>query len=293
MKAQKIALDHYKDAEENFYIHKVSGNCEAQRLHFHDYFQIYYILRGNIIHVMDNKEIGLARGDAFIIPPGRTHRIVMGSAETEFFSFSFTKSFFDNRSFGATYPGKFLIFLQSETNAVRPKISVSSDKQMFLETMMQSVMEEFKAKRTGYIYAIQGVLSAVLTVFARVYFEINDSINCTEFEKYRKSMLSCIEYIQNNYMNEITLSEITRIAAMSRTNFCNFFRMFTNMSFKQYLNKLRIDKAMNLIRHTQYDINQIVEMCGYNDYSTFYRNFLRGTGMSPSDVKRISNDTVK
>ena len=60
--AKRITLEHYPNAEKSFHIHRVKGSCEAQELHVHDYFQIYYILRGSIRHLIEGTLEKLEKG---------------------------------------------------------------------------------------------------------------------------------------------------------------------------------------------------------------------------------------
>jgi transcriptional regulator GlxA family with amidase domain len=64
------------------------------------------------------------------------------------------------------------------------------------------------------------------------------------------------------------------------------------MSFGQYLNKQRIDRAIDLIRHSRHDLAQVAALCGYGEYSTFYRNFVRFAGIAPADLKRATDPGI-
>ena len=61
----------------------------TQKSHYHDYYQIYYVRRGSLIHTVDGKYIKVMQGDSFIVPPFVTHKIAIDDASARFVSFSF------------------------------------------------------------------------------------------------------------------------------------------------------------------------------------------------------------
>ena len=90
------------------------------------------------------------------------------------------------------------------------------------------------------------------------------------------------KYIKNHFDEDITLGEIVRRSAMSKTNFCTIFNSIAGMPFKEYLNRYRIERAAELIASGE-KISVAGNCCGYNDFSTFYRNFKKYMKISPSE----------
>ena len=77
---------------------------------------------------------------------------------------------------------------------------------------------------------------------------------------------------------------MARRSAMSVGNFCNAFITITGHSFKKYLNLKRIEYSVSLIKKN-YPLTTIYSLLGYNDYSTFNRNFKKIMGVSPLTYK--------
>ncbi len=75
MDIKNFVLSYYNNAMENFHIQKVEKTYEAKKPHTHEYFQIYYISKGSLMHFIGNKSSKLYQGDMFIIPPGVVHYI--------------------------------------------------------------------------------------------------------------------------------------------------------------------------------------------------------------------------
>lgn len=65
-----------------------------------------------------------------------------------------------------------------------------------------------------------------------------------------------------------------------------FARYFDNQTFGEYIRKLRIDKAIHLLHHTNHSLSEIAYLTGFSDQSHFTRIFKKLTGQNPSDYKK-------
>jgi AraC-like DNA-binding protein len=96
------------------------------------------------------------------------------------------------------------------------------------------------------------------------------------------------KYIENNYREQINLSEVAKAASFSMYHFTRFFKDATGMTFWQYLNNYRISKAVNYLMNTSDSISDIAYNSGFNSIKTFNRVFKQAKGYSPSQFKKIS-----
>jgi len=72
-----------------------------------------------------------------------------------------------------------------------------------------------------------------------------------------------------------------------------FSKYFDNLSFGDYIRKLRIDKAKNLMATTAYSLTEIAYLTGFSDQSHFTRIFKKQTGQNPSAYKRNISKSKK
>lgn len=290
MDIKNFVLSYYKNSAEDFHIHKVENTFEARKPHTHAYFQIYYIIRGSLIHFVENDSSRLTHGDMFIIPPEKTHYIVP-EPDTVFYSFSFMPGFIEDSASSNRLATSFLRNLQSDNvHSVRPKVSVASEEIFYVENIMEHILKEFEKKPLGYSETIRAYALLLVTMLARSYFEEHTDTLPDHFETSRQFVMHCIEYIENNFADKISLEEISRRSAMSKSSFCKIFQSMTGHSFNNYLNICRIKKAAEYIKQG-YKITAVYGICGYNDFSTFYRNFKSIMGVSPQEYKQnaVSN----
>ncbi len=98
----------------------------------------------------------------------------------------------------------------------------------------------------------------------------------------RTRLRRVFQYLEKNYSRKITLSTVSSIAMMSENYFCRIFKSTTGLSFIQYLSRLRIDRAKELLRNSSIGIADISFEVGFSNYNYFDRIFRRQTNLSPT-----------
>lgn len=93
-----------------------------------------------------------------------------------------------------------------------------------------------------------------------------------------------LNHIDKNY-EFITFKDAADYMGLSETYFSKLFKNLCGMTFSQYMNFVRIEKAIELLSSTNiYSITEIASMCGYSTIRHFNRSFLEITGYSPSSL---------
>lgn len=95
-------------------------------------------------------------------------------------------------------------------------------------------------------------------------------------------------FIDNNYKDSINLSDLSRIACMSRYHFCRSFKSQTGITFKKYLKTVRYRAAKNLLEDPRLSITEICFLVGYKDLTYFEKAFKDIEGICPSIYRKIS-----
>ncbi len=273
MDIKKFVLTYYKNSSKDFHVQKLCSVNEAQKPHTHDYFQIYYVKKGGLKHFVNSKSSLLTSGDIFIVPPDEIH-YVKPEKDTVFYVFSFMPDFLKGAN-----PLISGIFSEMKKGDLRPKVTLKSNDIVFVETVIERIYKDFNEKPFGFTHTISAGASILVTLIARYYFEEENA--SLFFENNKDFVLLCVEYIKNNFSEDITLEKMTKRSMMSKNSFCKIFRNITGYTFKEYLNVCRIKKSAELIKSGE-KISTAAELCGYNDFSTFYRNFVKIMGVSPS-----------
>jgi Response regulator containing CheY-like receiver domain and AraC-type DNA-binding domain len=103
--------------------------------------------------------------------------------------------------------------------------------------------------------------------------------NCKEIVDKAK------DYIHKNYGKDITVKDLAIKFAINPNYFSTIFKQVTGVALTKYLTDIRIEKACQLLKHTQGTISEIAQTVGYEDSQYFYRVFKKTTGQTPLEYR--------
>lgn len=88
----------------------------------------------------------------------------------------------------------------------------------------------------------------------------------------------------------VTLDDMARFLNMERTHCCRVFQKITGQSFSAWLRRIRIEKAQELLRQDGITITDVAHVVGYEDITTFSRNFRKMSGLTPTTDRKLCSD---
>lgn len=96
---------------------------------------------------------------------------------------------------------------------------------------------------------------------------------------------SAINYINTNYMKNITLETVADYIHLNPSYFSSLFKKETGMNFSDYLNKVRIEESKKLLKNKNYSILEISIEVGFQDQSYYSKVFKKITGITPKEYR--------
>ena len=131
-----------------------------------------------------------------------------------------------------------------------------------------------------------GLISIIIPVYNREdkIGRCLDSILAQTFHEdvYKRQ----VEYIQENYMNKITMKELSEVFSYSETLLNKRFKDGCGTTFNDYLNKVRIQKAIDAMQDESRYVYDIATDCGFKDYKYFTIVFKKYIGCSPKEFMK-------
>jgi len=97
---------------------------------------------------------------------------------------------------------------------------------------------------------------------------------------------SAIDYINKNYMNDITVCDISKYCSLHRSYLHRIFKAVLQTTPQNFLIQCRIDNACRLLRTTSNTVKEISALVGYPNEQNFSRAFMRTMGLSPSNWRK-------
>ena len=109
--------------------------------------------------------------------------------------------------------------------------------------------------------------------------------NKTE-QKSKLNPTSIATYIELNYMKNLHLDHMAERLETSPKYFSSYFKKTFDINFVEYLNRVRLSHAKELLKKTELSVAEIGEKTGYLNSSTFTSTFKKYHGISPSDYRK-------
>lgn len=103
--------------------------------------------------------------------------------------------------------------------------------------------------------------------------------------KNMEIMKNAIHFITENYAYRITLPDVASEAHLNPAYFSSLFKQSTGISFKEYLNLVRIEESKRLLITTEFSIIDIAIGIGFEDQSYFSKVFKKYTGVTPKQFR--------
>lgn len=98
------------------------------------------------------------------------------------------------------------------------------------------------------------------------------------------------EYIIEHLSDAVTVEQIANAVSLSPAYCGELFIRSEGTTIHEFLNRMRINRAKDLLISDMLSISEISAMIGYNDIFYFSKKFKQLTGMSPSEYRRMNQD---
>ncbi|MBO0991650.1 helix-turn-helix domain-containing protein [Bacillus sp. SD088] len=167
---------------------------------------------------------------------------------------------------------------------------------MFKEAVFQETIQiiqslhlhadALRAKEDSFIYSVQKLKD----YFHQLIHEACDQIKQSKNEQH-DVIASVKNYIQINYASELTLDTVAKQMNISGGYLSTYFKEKTAINFLDYVNQVRIEKAMIHLVETDWRINEIARKVGYQNLNSFNRMFKKHTGLTPSQYRKTRSHT--
>lgn len=279
-----------------FKIFSYSSLSLKQPLHIHEYTQIAYVLKGVCNHQLRGKSLKVSRGDMFIITPGVEHSLsATQDHEFEVVLIDFLpylvreqlKPFLDTLQPLLQNADE----LPELSSLPQPWLHIAKSKQLLVEQLLQDIQEEFEHREAGYEYAICTSLVKLLIIMDREYRRARRKQSVQSTSTSQHPIEEVKRYIHDNYSQDIPLEQGAFLANMAPAYFSTVFKKETGQNFVDYVNEVRIERAMELIQRNMHTITQIGFQVGFHHLSHFIRTFKKRTGITPTEYKKTFGKT--
>lgn len=244
-----------------------SSQSNMPSSHFHDGFEIYYLVKGEVRYFIDNKIFELSAGDIILIPPNTLHKTnITSDIPVERLLIDFTSHFFKKNDNDPLFSGFNSFLVENPQKYVK---------------ILTDIENEFLSKAPQY----EDMIKSLLTIFL-----ISQSRSSTTSKNDSASPFieRIINYINENYSENISLNSLADKFSISKNYLSKLFKSKTGFGINEYLNIIRVKKAVHLIISTNYPMSKVSSLCGFNDSNYFSTVFKKSHGISPIKYRKLN-----
>ena len=276
-------MDHFTENEK---IRLMVCQQEDCTLHHHDFLEMVYVTEGSAIHTLNNEKTIVKKGDYFIIDYGAYHQYsTLEDMKFEIINTLFKPEFIDKTLFNCLsfqdLINHYLIRFSYKTLEKSPTNIIYCDDNKSIYTLIEKLQMEYIKKSPGYLELMRCYLIEIIIQTMRRINKEETSIIYNDYSKY------IIDYIEENYMKQIFLTEISQRLNFSLPYISKRFKDDVGVNFRDYLQKKRIEQSCRLIANTEKKFTEIAELVGYNDIRFFNEIFKKHLNMTPREFKKM------
>lgn len=258
---------------------------EIVPMHKHLFYELVVVQKGDGVHCVDGVMHKMFPGYVFLLPPGICHNY------RDFSSLMLLPIMFKKEALEA--PG---VGFESLSGLCKlfSGIGTTLNGYMMLDEMnilrvnnlVRQMIDEQTNRKEGCLFALSALFIEVMLIISR-NLKVSADSNPTSLR-----MTQVLGYLDRHYASDISINEMADIAGMSLTNFRRCFKKELFVSPVNYLLKLRITHARELLENTSLSLAEVSEKCGFHDVNYFSRQFTRVSGFAPGTYRRKTHGKV-
>lgn len=232
------------------------------KLHWHDYYELEIILDGSGTHTINDKTYEVVKGSAYLLTMQDVH-IILAKTDLKILNVCIVRPNIDD-SFAS-------LLTKGEIN--RTRVFTDSELAQFIE-------------RLNYIEKLS-LINADYARLLKKNFVEELVIRIITDEKPIKiygnpdNVQKCVDIINRDFMQDISIESVAEKLFLSPNYLGWAFKKALNVTFREYLNEVRLKYARNLLLSTDLQLKEVAAYSGFNSVEYFSAVFKKKTKESP------------
>lgn len=251
-------------------------------LHWHEELEILFFTEGRTTFLIEGTELTLAAGDMLLLKPGVLHGghdklTAQAAYRAILVRYEFLAGMGQDR-----IGRKYLDPLFSAERGTYVHMPLDHTLHVQAAEAVEAVFALFEEQGRGYELLVKARLFQLFYFFCLL---ADGDVGNAGIEPYNMKINGKIreiyDFVQENYQEKITVGQMARQVHFSEGYFCRFFKENFHMSFMEYVNGVRLQKAEYLVTETDRTMEEIAGEVGFSSSSYFAAAFRRAYGISP------------
>ena len=260
-------------------------------MHWHKEIEIIYVETGVCEVNIDLQRYVIRSGDIVIVRPYALHSIKQhGTEEGCIISWVFDVRMLCSGSTDACYT-KYLLPLQKGELEYPQVIDHTHEHYMEFYQVLMELHQVCDEKGDILEFNIKWRLAKLFYLLFKYVFCVKKK-TVQEKQDALKNIRIVLDYIQENYMNPISVEELSQLVHFSEPYFMRFFKKHTGVTCVEYINEYRLARAPDLLKSTAATIMEVAMQVGIHNVSYFNRIFKKRYGITPKEYRKQVRHTL-
>lgn len=290
-KLHSLALEQKEDAKhgESFfpvqkYITRLTPDYPVVTTHWHEEAELTMITKGSCLYQIDLVDYEVKEGDILFVPPLFLHSISLGTGEevlSETYVFHLNYLGGNSTDICST---RYLAPMMNQEFSMPCLITPEHPAYASLRKVFCQIGSLYDEAVVGYELVIKALLLQAVFLLLQYSEKTTSPDTGTPSDKLK----NVLDYIELHYPEPIPISALAKLCYFSDYHFMRFFKKHMNMTCVEYINNLRLEKAVELFEQGNTSILDVSLSVGFHNLSYFHRAFRKKYHMTPlSFIKEL------
>jgi AraC-like DNA-binding protein len=261
-------------------------NAYTAKEHRNTYFEMFFILDGKGIQIINQHQLEYAPNKLFLMFPQDTHGFEV-KEKTTFFYLRFNESYLKTQTKEWL---KKLEYIFYNHNHLPGCILKNTEDKPLIRALAEALLKEQNGQNLYKQEVMQQLINTFITIAAR-----NIALLETAEQYHPTQPLSVLGYVHQNiyFPNALKIEKLASHFNLSPNYMSEYFKKQTGETFQQYINSYRMKLIETRLVYTNFRLNEIVNEFGLTDVSHLNKLFKNHKGMNPSEFRKLANENRK
>jgi len=275
----------FPDPRFRLHVMRIERHEVSREPHTHDFQELVVVVGGSGKHQVGREVYDIGAGDVFVMLGGMHH------CYPEARNLSLINLLYDTASLRlpladlGTLPGYHALFQVEprlrQRRRFKNRLKLDADQLDRLQILISELEAELRSRSGGARFLATAHFMRIFGWVARAYTRLP-----AERRRPLDQISRLLGHLEQHCAEPLTVEDLAKIARMSPTSLFRLFRQHVGRSPVDYLIRLRIGRAAEMLRRETARISEISEAAGFSDSNYFSRQFHRVMGVSPRAYRR-------
>ncbi|MCR5740427.1 MAG: AraC family transcriptional regulator [Lachnospiraceae bacterium] len=263
--------EHEADGIYTRHVREEHADGSGYRMHIHERCELYYFIDGKADYLVEGAQYHMKRGSLLVMSPGEVHRTkLLADGVYERYAVNFPIDMFDQID-----PERRLMCLYTERALGQMNLYEKPGYEELFERLCSEFEDDYDRKLTAY-----RLIMEILSGLESDYDEACEA--GTNRKSRKKSSLSekILKYVNNHISDDLSIPLLADKFYVSSSQIGRIFKQSAGASPWEYITAKRLITARKMLEEGK-TAGEACEKCGFGDYSSFYRAYVKRYGESP------------